>query len=306
LLFRAPILLLGAASPFVADLVTYLVSLVAEIVGVVDWLAAYQRTLHLSISLVGVIVALAAVAHVVVKTVLLADSAAFAVMAKRFGQDYEPSPSLKALETNRLWGFLQLAADTFVVGCVLATAASSITYSVIHHVSLANPFSVQPTILHTLFFYFDHAIRGLLFDFCEWFRISFQKTLEIEHRLDAPFAYFLFGYRKLMSALTIQIVLLAATYAFFASKDERATVTEELQEAKTAAAAARNRVWQLQAEIQEKEGLEKARRFLKPRELGRYIRITELKAVGQYVEKRDYRWWRGIRERLGLPEEVYG
>jgi hypothetical protein len=294
LLLRAPILLLCAAFPFLTGLLT-----------LVPTLDEPRNLVVVTASLVTVSVSLSAVAYVVVKTVLLADSAAFAVMAKRFGQDYEPSPSLKALETNRLWGFVQLAAETLVVGCTLATSAASITYSLVHHLNFPSPFAIQPTIVQTLFYFFDHAVRGLLFEFCEWFKVTFQRSLEIEHRFDAPFAYLVFGYRKLMSALTLQIVLLAVTYVFFASKDDRVTVTKELADAKNAAAAARNRVWELQAQIQEKEAVDKASRFLSPRDLKKYVRITEAKAEGQYVEKRDYRWWRGIRGRLGLDEEVY-
>lgn len=100
---------------------------------------------------------------VVVKTLILADAAAFAVMAKRIEQPFQPSPLLEGLEQSRFLGFLALAAEVLAAGLMLALSASSITYTLVHHLGFQNPFNADAKSWQVILYYLDQAMRGVFF-----------------------------------------------------------------------------------------------------------------------------------------------
>ena len=88
---RAPIIMITAAAPLLLALLLAGAQIEGPSIGL------------LAAMCVAVTVSVCAVLYVIVEALLVADAAAFALMAKRVGQQYEPSSKLKKLETHPLW-----------------------------------------------------------------------------------------------------------------------------------------------------------------------------------------------------------
>lgn len=108
-----------------------------------------------------------------------------------------------------------------------------------------------------------------------------------------------------MNFLTLQIILLVFTYVFLAKKDKRITITSELINKGSELEQIKAKYHRMRLEILEKEGTEKARKFLKPKDFQKYIRTTNEKRAGRFVDKNTYRWWCDVRRKVGLDTYVY-
>ncbi|KAB2910923.1 MAG: hypothetical protein F9K29_23755 [Hyphomicrobiaceae bacterium] len=193
--------------------------------------------------------------------------------------------------------------DVVAVACVLVLAASGITYTLIQNIGVESPFNVKPENWQVGLYFLDHAMKGAFFDFCEVFQVSLQKTLTHRAAFDNPFAYGIVTYRLLMNFLTLQIILLSATYIFFARRDERVTIPDELHKAKQAASAASSAYYGLKREVEDKQALQKAKRILNGRDYGKFVRITREKDEGRYVDRKSYKWWLDVCRKVGLDHD---
>ena len=291
---QSMILVSLGASPFLTALLPFQIS----------------AALGLMLSIIMVLVSFAAALVVTARTWAAMDQLAFAVLAKRVGQPFDrDAPRLRALETAPLGALIMTLLEVAMVACVLISSAAGITFAMIGPIGLPSPFTARPGPVEIVVYFSDQALKGGLLDLCEVFRISISDVSIHSPGFGNLFCYGLFGFRALMSLLTLQLLLLVASYRFFASRDGRFTLPEQLDNARRDADAARKNELSseaarslLEQERQEARESTAANNVLESSKAKRYLEINRAMKKGDHVDQASLRWWERIRVQLKLDQ----